>query len=121
MATRVGINGFGRIGRNFYRAHLARGREHEEAHQLRWDRAEAGVVSRHAERDAGRDGSRPERQESERSPGERAKGGGPRLLGRRALGVTHGASSRLVMLEPARSCHRHRRRNRRRAAAGTDP
>jgi glyceraldehyde 3-phosphate dehydrogenase len=25
MATRVGINGFGRIGRNFYRAHLARG------------------------------------------------------------------------------------------------
>ena len=24
MATRVGINGFGRIGRNFYRAHLAR-------------------------------------------------------------------------------------------------
>ena len=25
MATKVGINGFGRIGRNFYRAHLARG------------------------------------------------------------------------------------------------
>jgi glyceraldehyde 3-phosphate dehydrogenase len=25
MATRVGINGFGRIGRNFYRAHLDRG------------------------------------------------------------------------------------------------
>src|SRR5918992_5018050 len=25
MATRVGINGFGRIGRNFYRAHLQRG------------------------------------------------------------------------------------------------
>ena len=25
MAIKVGINGFGRIGRNFYRAHLARG------------------------------------------------------------------------------------------------
>jgi glyceraldehyde 3-phosphate dehydrogenase len=29
MATRVGINGFGRIGRNFYRAHLQRGGEFE--------------------------------------------------------------------------------------------
>src|ERR671931_373313 len=27
MATRVGINGFGRIGRNFFRAHLQRGGE----------------------------------------------------------------------------------------------
>jgi glyceraldehyde 3-phosphate dehydrogenase len=29
MATRVGINGFGRIGRNFFRAHLQRGGEFE--------------------------------------------------------------------------------------------
>jgi glyceraldehyde 3-phosphate dehydrogenase len=29
MATRVGINGFGRIGRNFYRAHLERGGDFE--------------------------------------------------------------------------------------------
>jgi glyceraldehyde 3-phosphate dehydrogenase len=29
MATRVGINGFGRIGRNFYRAHLKRGGDFE--------------------------------------------------------------------------------------------
>src|SRR5207249_3172505 len=29
MAIRVGINGFGRIGRNFYRAHLARGGDFE--------------------------------------------------------------------------------------------
>jgi len=29
MATRVGINGFGRIGRNFFRAHLERGSEFE--------------------------------------------------------------------------------------------
>src|SRR5919206_3789540 len=27
--TRVGINGFGRIGRNFFRAHLARGGDFE--------------------------------------------------------------------------------------------
>ncbi len=49
MATRVGINGFGRIGRNFYRAHLARGGGFEVvavndlaspeilAHMLRYD------------------------------------------------------------------------------------
>jgi glyceraldehyde 3-phosphate dehydrogenase len=29
MATRVGINGFGRIGRNFFRAHLQRGGDFE--------------------------------------------------------------------------------------------
>ena len=29
MALRVGINGFGRIGRNFLRAHLARGGDFE--------------------------------------------------------------------------------------------
>src|SRR2546423_14695651 len=29
MATRVGINGFGRIGRNFFRAHLERGGDFE--------------------------------------------------------------------------------------------
>src|SRR5438034_472197 len=29
MATRVGINGFGRIGRNFFRAHLKRGDDFE--------------------------------------------------------------------------------------------
>ena len=29
MATRVGINGFGRIGRNFYRAYLERGGDFE--------------------------------------------------------------------------------------------
>ena len=29
MAIRVGINGFGRIGRNFYRAHLERGGDFE--------------------------------------------------------------------------------------------
>src|SRR5437763_14301112 len=29
MAIRVGINGFGRIGRNFFRAHLQRGGEFE--------------------------------------------------------------------------------------------
>ena len=29
MATRVGINGFGRIGRNFFRAHLKRGSDFE--------------------------------------------------------------------------------------------
>src|SRR5204863_4913187 len=29
MATRIGINGFGRIGRNFFRAHLQRGGEFE--------------------------------------------------------------------------------------------
>src|SRR5262245_12795774 len=29
MATRVGINGFGRIGRNFYRAYLDRGGDFE--------------------------------------------------------------------------------------------
>ena len=49
MATRVGINGFGRIGRNFYRAHLERGGDFEVvavndladpeilAHVLRYD------------------------------------------------------------------------------------
>src|SRR6186997_3451190 len=49
MATRVGINGFGRIGRNFYRAHLERGGDFEAvavndladpeilAHVLRYD------------------------------------------------------------------------------------
>jgi glyceraldehyde 3-phosphate dehydrogenase len=49
MATRVGINGFGRIGRNFYRAHLKRGGEFDVvaindlgdaktmAHLLEWD------------------------------------------------------------------------------------
>ena len=31
MATRVGINGFGRIGRNFFRAHLQRGGDFEVA------------------------------------------------------------------------------------------
>jgi glyceraldehyde 3-phosphate dehydrogenase len=31
MATRVGINGFGRIGRNFYRAYLERGKDFEVA------------------------------------------------------------------------------------------
>src|SRR3954452_17456147 len=30
MATRVGINGFGRIGRNFFRAHLKRGGDFED-------------------------------------------------------------------------------------------
>src|SRR5437867_1088738 len=29
MATRIGINGFGRIGRNFFRAHLQRGGDFE--------------------------------------------------------------------------------------------
>ena len=29
MAIRVGINGFGRIGRNFFRAHLERGGDFE--------------------------------------------------------------------------------------------
>src|SRR5947207_15120113 len=29
LATRVGINGFGRIGRNFYRAYLERGGDFE--------------------------------------------------------------------------------------------
>ena len=29
MAIRVGINGFGRIGRNFFRAHLQRGGDFE--------------------------------------------------------------------------------------------
>ncbi len=29
MATRVGINGFGRIGRNFFRAHVERGGDFE--------------------------------------------------------------------------------------------
>ncbi len=29
MTTRVGINGFGRIGRNFFRAHLERGGDFE--------------------------------------------------------------------------------------------
>jgi glyceraldehyde 3-phosphate dehydrogenase len=49
MATRVGINGFGRIGRNFYRAYLQRGKDLEVvavndlaspdvlAHVLRYD------------------------------------------------------------------------------------
>jgi glyceraldehyde 3-phosphate dehydrogenase len=49
MATRVGINGFGRIGRNFYRAYLERGGDFEVvavndlappdvlAHMLRYD------------------------------------------------------------------------------------
>jgi glyceraldehyde 3-phosphate dehydrogenase (phosphorylating) len=49
MATRVGINGFGRIGRNFYRAYLERGKDFEVvavndlaapdvlAHVLRYD------------------------------------------------------------------------------------
>ena len=29
MAVKVGINGFGRIGRNFFRAHLRRGGDFE--------------------------------------------------------------------------------------------
>ncbi|HEX2057089.1 MAG TPA: glyceraldehyde 3-phosphate dehydrogenase NAD-binding domain-containing protein, partial [Actinomycetota bacterium] len=29
MATRIGINGFGRIGRNFYRALIAKGSDLE--------------------------------------------------------------------------------------------
>ncbi|MFN2469541.1 MAG: type I glyceraldehyde-3-phosphate dehydrogenase [Gaiellaceae bacterium] len=81
MATRVGINGFGRIGRNFYRAYLARNPGFEIvgvndlaspdvlAHMLRYD-STAGVLDadiRHGDGEISVDG-RTLRVTAERDP-----------------------------------------------------
>src|SRR6266536_1568007 len=83
--TRVGINGFGRIGRNFFRAHLERGGDFEVVaindlgdartmgHLLRYD----SVLGPLDEEGAGGDGLIKARKTELQAPSERDPAGPP--------------------------------------------
>ena len=84
MATRVGINGFGRIGRNYYRAILAGGHDIEVvayndladtktiAHLLKYDSVLGRLPRRRPGHRQGDHGRRPRRSSGWPSAGARA-------------------------------------------------
>ena len=83
MTVRVGINGFGRIGRSFYRAILARGAERRR-------RAGGGQRPVRRQRD---DGLPAQARLRRRHAAERGQGDRRRLLGRRQRGPQAGGAA----------------------------